>query len=398
MRRGSRIWRSLVLSVPTLCLCATFVLVATPGQAQDPKIFLAGQLYEGIPAAGVVAKQTPTIYWEGPFGRDLATTSGVGFGRLDADTQFMKLYAWKVPSNNVDFAANAAGRLQLEFCVPVPGASECASPSNPAAPDIPISITFGYGLVGRVRALGLGTLATFQATASVVDVERKTFVSYLKLADLSAARGTLKVIAKIPIPIPAYAGAEVVSPVTFTTLIKRGKLYRFQLSAASYAETAKWPFSFAVSDFSTSTDGIDPVGVILLRNLAIHVSSDLSEVQRDLTLLRDTVTSLQEQVGTLAGQVEALAEASLEETSALRAEIEAIPSGPPGPPGPQGPSGPTGPQGEGLIPGSLLMLPAGSPAPAGYTFMDTIDLAPSDGPRGRSKLWRVDVYVRRAPD
>jgi hypothetical protein len=68
--------------------------------------------------------------------------------------------------------------------------------------------------------------------------------------------------------------------------------------------------------------------------------------------------------------------------------------GPQGPTGAVGPQGPVGPQGEGLFPGSLLMLPAGSPAPAGYTFLGTFDLQPSGENRGLMSQYRVDLYQR----
>lgn len=46
------------------------------------------------------------------------------------------------------------------------------------------------------------------------------------------------------------------------------------------------------------------------------------------------------------------------------------------------------------MPGSLLFLPSGSAAPAGYTFVGTFDLAPSGAPRGRPIMMAVDVYRR----
>src|SRR5438105_7615310 len=61
------------------------------------------------------------------------------------------------------------------------------------------------------------------------------------------------------------------------------------------------------------------------------------------------------------------------------------PAGPAGSPGPQGSTGaagPTGPQGEGLFSGSLLMLESASPRPAGYVYVGTFDLTPSDDARG----------------
>jgi hypothetical protein len=105
------------------------------------------------------------------------------------------------------------------------------------------------------------------------------------------------------------------------------------------------------------------------------------------------------------------------------------PQGPPGPPGPEGPVGPEGPAGsqgpagtdgtpgpqgaqgetgpaglagsqgpvgalaEGLIPGSLLMLPPGTPAPAGYTYVGKYAMLPGlqNPPQGPLT---VDVYKR----
>jgi probable HAF family extracellular repeat protein len=66
------------------------------------------------------------------------------------------------------------------------------------------------------------------------------------------------------------------------------------------------------------------------------------------------------------------------------------PSGAPGAPGPQGP------QGEGLLSGSLLMLPSGSPAPpaATYDLIGTFTLGPASGKQPRRGLV-VDVYRRK---
>ena len=70
------------------------------------------------------------------------------------------------------------------------------------------------------------------------------------------------------------------------------------------------------------------------------------------------------------------------------------PAGTQGLPGPQGPAGAPGaigPQGEGLFPGSMVMIAAGGPAPAGYTFVGTFTLLPTVSSGGRTPL-RVDVY------
>ena len=75
---------------------------------------------------------------------------------------------------------------------------------------------------------------------------------------------------------------------------------------------------------------------------------------------------------------------------------EAGAQGPQGPQGPQGERGLQGERGEGLMPGALLMLPAGSPAPSPdtYSLMGRFVLSP-DWTRGRGEAITVDVYIRR---
>ena len=74
--------------------------------------------------------------------------------------------------------------------------------------------------------------------------------------------------------------------------------------------------------------------------------------------------------------------------------------GPQGPQGIQGPQGPQGPQGQGLMPGSLLLLPAASPAPAGYTFVMRAELKPVDGSGSDrdNRPLRVDVYHKNSAE
>jgi hypothetical protein len=55
-----------------------------------------------------------------------------------------------------------------------------------------------------------------------------------------------------------------------------------------------------------------------------------------------------------------------------------------------GPTGPVGPQGEGLFPGSLVMVARGVPAPAGYSFVAIVELPRAVGP---GKVL-VDLYRR----
>ena len=63
--------------------------------------------------------------------------------------------------------------------------------------------------------------------------------------------------------------------------------------------------------------------------------------------------------------------------------------------GDPGDRGEKGDKGEGLMTGSMLLLPEGSLAPAGYEYVDTFDFAYADRSRGRRQMLRVDIYVRR---
>ena len=68
------------------------------------------------------------------------------------------------------------------------------------------------------------------------------------------------------------------------------------------------------------------------------------------------------------------------------------PAGPAGPIGPAGPLGPMGPTGEGLVSGSLLLLPVDRIAPSGYTFVGTFKeevTIPADEADGRRQGTRV---------
>jgi hypothetical protein len=71
------------------------------------------------------------------------------------------------------------------------------------------------------------------------------------------------------------------------------------------------------------------------------------------------------------------------------------PQGSQGPAGPAGPQGLQGPQGEGLVSGSLMLLPEGVAPPAGYRLIGTqqMNLRPAGG--GAEVRLRVYVYQRQ---
>jgi hypothetical protein len=65
-------------------------------------------------------------------------------------------------------------------------------------------------------------------------------------------------------------------------------------------------------------------------------------------------------------------------------------TGPVGPAGPAGPVGPMGPVGD-MPAGSFLLLPAGAPAPQGYTFVGRFVLD-SAGNGGKKTQLQLDAY------
>jgi hypothetical protein len=65
--------------------------------------------------------------------------------------------------------------------------------------------------------------------------------------------------------------------------------------------------------------------------------------------------------------------------------------------GDPGARGEKGDKGEGLVTGSMLILPEGSQGPEGYVLVDTFDFSFSDRSRGRRQMLRVDVWQRVAP-
>jgi hypothetical protein len=93
------------------------------------------------------------------------------------------------------------------------------------AADIMAHVTFSYGVSGGVVAYGPGAKATFQATGSIADLSNNRLVQVLEFANLSASLGKIVTIKSIPVPIPDFTGATITRPVTFVTMLKRGKTY-----------------------------------------------------------------------------------------------------------------------------------------------------------------------------
>ena len=293
-----------------LCLVAVLFMAANFVQGQEV-ILQPGELRSNIPASGQAITAT------------LVPPASVTFDREDTQTQNMRLRAR--PRFALDIGipaiyATAEGILYVDFCVPRAGEATCDLHSDPAAPDVTATITFGWGVIGSVNALGIGAKATFHSTAAVVERETSRIVNYQLLHDMSASLGTVKTVAKIPILIPDIEGAQVTQPIAWTALLKRGRRYRFQIFATSKATNgtlptpAFEPLNFSDSNFSVLVPQHLTTGKVQLQNLTISVSPD------GTLGVQEALASLQEQIGNLVDSLDALSARIDEDLAALRQE------------------------------------------------------------------------------
>jgi hypothetical protein len=372
--RWSHIRRKIRLALPV------FLIFVYSNTSSAQLILEPGETYSNVPAAGKVLKNTgeqrPPPPNVASTGLD-ASVSTVSFDRNDSLTQNIRLHT-EVNPRLLSKSAVARGILYVDFCVPQSGLDHCNLPPDSDAPDITASIRFGYGVVGVVSALGPGSKATFSASAAVIDLQRSEFVNYQSLSDMSASLGTVKVVLKVPIPIPDLEGSETTQPVTFTTLLKRGVTYRFQLSGASTAQG--FATSRVSSDYySFANPSLVERGRLQLHNLTIQVGQEPGDTSKELNDLKALVSSLVVQLGHLGAQVESLRENYEEDTTALRQEFVDL--------------------AENIeVQGSIVFLPTGSDAPAGYTFLGDFDLPSSGGPRGRKHMTSIAVFIKEEPN
>jgi Collagen triple helix repeat (20 copies) len=408
-------------------------LVARSAVAQPAaEALMPGEYRENIPGSGLSIINTKTG----------TGTTLLRFLRLDDKTQAMELSAAAFSLGVLSGGGGTArvvGRIVYDFCVPRHGLEVCDEDPDPLAPTITAHITYTWGVAGLVEALGAGLefKASFAATGSIEDRDTTKLVDFIQLSTMSASIGTLKSIAGYPVPLPDFEKESITQPVTFTTLLTRGKKYRFQLSAEAKA-SAGILVGQARSDFAIVNLPAIPRGFVALRNLTIQIDSDLAgDLQEAVTTLQTTVSTIQKQLLGLTGRVDVITE---DDMLVLEESIKSLPAGSEGPAGPAGPQGPkgdtgetgavgptgatgatgltgaqgpqgltgptgpigptgptgsTGPQGEGLMIGSHLLMPAGAPAPPGYDYVGSFDLFPSGGSRGREALTSIDVYIRR---
>jgi hypothetical protein len=298
------------VSFCTSFLVAVLIMAANIVRAQEV-ILQPGELRSNIAASGQTINAT------------LAPPGTVTFDREDTQTQNMRLRARPPFALDIGIPAiyaTAEGILYVDFCVPRAGEATCDVHSDPTAPDVTATITFGWGVIGSVNALGIGAKATFHSTAAVVERETARLVNYQLLHDMSASLGTLKTVAKIPILIPDIKDAQVTQPVAWTALLKRGRRYRFQIFAISKATNgtlptpAFEPLNFSDSNFSGLIPQHLTTGKVQLQNLTISVSPD------GALGLQEALASLQDQVGNLVDSLDALSNRVDEDLEALRQE------------------------------------------------------------------------------
>ena len=296
------------------CLLVLLGLAAHPAQGQT--ILMPGEARANIPAAGRV------LTVQGNEFADFRSWAEVKFDRPDAFAQNIRLEA-SHPARYfpVYGTAVARGMLFVDFCVPAVGAaSGCGS--EPAVPDvISATLSFGYSIVGSVGSFGFTAEATLQVMASVLDVAEQAYILKDDLLSLTA-QGEIKFVKEVvPIPLPDNDDATETHPVTYSLILKRGRLYRFQLAAlaTSTKGLVQSPGSlfYAYSDFSRPVQGVNspPDGFVQLRNLTISVTPDTSSLQFDI------VRSLQEQINRLVDQVDRLRSEHQNDVAALRERL-----------------------------------------------------------------------------
>jgi hypothetical protein len=305
-----------------LILCALLLSLASQSSMAQ-LVLMPGETRGNVAAAGQVIQNTGESHTVSSTASAGGGTSApqsitaVTFDRADAMTQNMRLYADAGSPTAFTKSVVARGILYVDFCVPKAGFGACDTTSDPAAPDVTANLTFGYGLVGAVTAI-LGK-ATFAASASIIDLERSAFINYQALGELSATLGSVKKIAEIPIPVPDFSQAKTTLPVTFTALLKRGRVYRFQLSGVSTAQAAIG--GAALSDFYTSANFSLQQGRVQLHNLTIQIGQSESDLSGEVAALKTLIGSLQNQVGNLGDAVDTLRDSFDADTSALRDEL-----------------------------------------------------------------------------
>ena len=206
-------------------LILVMALIARSAFAQTAVALMPGETRENIQATGVVI-QRQVVFGLG--------STQVEFENAGSNAKNILINAY-AENTFGGSDVRAVGRLVYDFCVPRNGLTTCDATPDPAAPNIMVNVNFTWGMSGYVTAFGLGAKARLHATGSIEDPVTHKLLQVVELTNTTASLGQIKTIKGIPIPLPDFEGASITKPVTFVALMKRGKVYRFQLSAGAYA-------------------------------------------------------------------------------------------------------------------------------------------------------------------
>ena len=307
-----------------LLLAIVLAAVAVPAYAQVPVPLFRldpGESRQDVPLGGVIFED---------FSDGDETFTAVFPQLVNPPPHQIRLFAFAAK----DFGggiARVTGRFAFDFCVPRTGVTDCDVVPDQLAPDIPVTIDYSWGVVGRLITEGIGSKATLHVTASVEDLSTHELPYLQTLINISRTEG---------------GSAVLNTPLTgknFSTLLKRGRKYRFQVSARATVDAGPWlvlTLGSTTADFH-SIDGSDG-DAIFVDNPSITVGRDATfDLQQGLLSLQGVVASLQQRVAAL----ETRADGVDDDVASLLTRIAAIPAGPQGAAGPQGPQGEQGAQG-----------------------------------------------------
>lgn len=347
----------------SVALAASAVLVIGLGrpQAFAQQLFQPGQSYGNVAAAGIEIARVPT-------NASPTLEAVVSFSRADAITQNMRLLARSRTVART--TATARGALVVDFCVPRVGASGCDTVSEPGAPDIDLTLTFRYGLVGDMRT-SVGTSASMALSASLIDLERNLAVLQRTLESLQSSGANWTTIAGVPSPVANWEEAQVNEAVTFQTSVRRGKRYRFQLAGSAHATGIGGVEAFSNMARPLDWAPLGQSGRVQLQNLTVVVGQEAPDLEAQVQSLRASLLALGEGVSALGSQVDGLQEGlqgGIDELSERQFTLVQRTT----------------------AAGALLMRLPGASSPAGGVYLGTYLLDP--GPQSRFAPLPVRVY------
>ena len=288
-------------------LVVSVLLGVQPARGQV--VIMPGEIRENIAAPGQIRDETHGVF----------NDAEVTFDRPDAFSQNMRVLA-ESPGQlfPVFGTTRALGRLFVDFCVPAADAvSGCGS--EPAVPDsLTASLTFGYGIVGNLTTAGVTSKASMVVNANVRDLaELRIIHSEPLLNETLNGIASVKTFKLIPIPIPGFEDAQITREITITMILRRGRVYRFELVAEGSTTLGAVQFrgtSLALVKFAGPAFLAPQNGFVQLRNLTISVSQDLSSVLDILKFLQDQIVRLGENIDRLRADHQ-------EDITALRTEL-----------------------------------------------------------------------------